>query len=224
MFDEEMNPRVRNVQDKEFNFYTSMIDTSSNNLAIEEDIYEIDPGRYYMGFEIVDKLSNNVGTYKDWIYIESYGYDSLQVSDILPALDILPVGTGPYKRDDVLITGSPHGYYRRNEPINVYYEIYNLTPGTGGGTLFEVNYSLQYLKEGRPLITDFVRRLIVNEQEHGVAMSFRYRGSTKNEYQFLRIDHNLTELGFYELTLKITDLISGKTVEKSVRLRMFDGF
>jgi len=222
LFDEHYDAVVRDIQDKELRFYAGQIDTASNDLAIDQYSYEVNPGRYYMGIEIEDRQSDNTGTFRDWITVEEYGYDSLQMSDIQLALDILPLGSGPYARNDLVISPSPHRFYHLRESIFIYYEIYNLMlDGDPGRSSFQVDYTLQYLAENKPFITDFVRRLVVNEVDRGIALSFQYRGSARDEYQFLRIDHNLRKPGRYKLTLKVTDLVTGASVQKSVALRMF---
>jgi len=44
-------------------------------------------------------------------------------------------------------------------------------------------------------------------------------GSTDN--RILSIQHSITEPGEYGLTVRITDLQSGKTVEKSSKIRIY---
>jgi GWxTD domain-containing protein len=225
LLDEEKEWKLKDIQDKNLNYYTSQIDTTSNDLAIEQSKYEVDPGRYYLGVEVKDKYSDNTGTYRDWIDIESYGYDSLQMSDILMAQDILFVGTGTITRDDLIITPSPHRYYRISQSLYIYYEIYNLFQNMETGrTSFILEYSLQSL-EDQSIIKNFVRLLTLNDQiDQGVVISFQYNGDNPDENQFLRIDHNLNKPGVYLLKLKITDLLSGKSVEKSTDLRLFKDF
>ncbi|KPK90827.1 hypothetical protein AMJ80_07980, partial [bacterium SM23_31] len=84
-------------------------------------------------------------------------------------------------------------------------------------------YSIQYIGEDKYSVVDYIRRLIVNDkQELGVTTIFTRRGIDRDESSFLRLDHNLTKPGPYQLNLKVTDNTARKTVEKSVLLRLFE--
>jgi len=225
MHDPDWNRVVYDIQDKDMEFNVTEIDTSSDDLAVDMFEYQLDPGWYHFAMEMTDWYSDNVGTYRDSLTAGKYGYDSLQISDIQLALNIqMRDSTGAVSRANLEITPNPPRFYRASQPIYIYYEIYNLLlndiPGITGYT---VEYSIQYIGEDKYSVVDYIRRLIVNEkQELGVTTIFTRHGIDRDECSFLRLDHNLTKPGPYQLTLKVTDNIAQKTVEKSVLLRLFE--
>ena len=48
----------------------------------------VQPGIYNLAIEMQDQLSDNEGAFRDTLNVEEYGYEHLQMSDILPTLDI----------------------------------------------------------------------------------------------------------------------------------------
>ena len=216
---------LEDVQYKDLQFEVTAIDTSSDDFTVDQLVNQVEPDSYYLAVEMRDMYSDNVGTYRDTVNVEKYGYETLQISDIQLAMNIkLRDSTGAVTRDNLNIIPNPPRFYRANQPIYIYYEIYNLfLDGFPGNTDYTVEYNIEYIGEDKYSIVDYVRRLILNEkQELGVTTKFTRSGRERDESSFLRIDHSLTKPGPYRLTLKVIDNIAHKTVEKSVVLRLFE--
>ena len=225
LHDRNWNQVLADIQDKDLQYEVAEIDTSSDKIVVDQFIYQVKPEIYNFGIEIKDWYSDNVGTFRDTLFVEEYGYDSLQISDVQLAWNITITDTTDLiTRHNLEIEPNPRRSYWMNQPIYIYYEIYNLLLNDfPGNTDYTVEYNIEYIGEDKYSIVDYVRRLIVNEkQDLGVTTIFTSSGREKDESSFLRIDHTLTKEGPYQLTLKVTDNIAKKTVEKSVMLRLFE--
>ncbi|KPK95938.1 hypothetical protein AMJ80_02785 [bacterium SM23_31] len=223
--DRNWNRVLADIRDKDVEYEAAGIDTSSDEIVVDQFTYQIEPDIYNLGIEIKDWYSDNVGTFRDTLFIEEYGYDSLQISDIKMAWNItITDPAAPVVRDNLKIEPNPRRVYLMNQPVYIYYEIYNLfLDAIPGNSNYTVETSLEHLEGDQPSITEFVRRLILNEkQDFGVTTKFTRQGSDRDETSFLRLDHNLTKPGPYQLTLKVTDNAAEKSVEKSVLLRLFE--
>ncbi|MFC1476996.1 GWxTD domain-containing protein [candidate division KSB1 bacterium] len=225
VFDDAWENVLTDTLTNELRYAEAMIDTASDDLAVDSRTFFFDPGAYTMNVEIMDRFSDNAGSYRDGLFVEEYGSDSLMISDIQLALDIkMLVPDQPVYRDNLIINPTPHRYYRLSQPIFIYYEIYNLVlDEMTNRSDFTVEYTLHRLEEDKSVVQDFVKLLTLNlRQEVGVATSFRYQGNEYEESQFLKIDHKLSEQGPYELTLSVLDNISGERSQKSSILYMFE--
>jgi len=225
LHDRDWKRVLEDIQDRDLQFRAIEIDTLLYNLGVDKFVYQVDPGKYNYAFEIMDLYSDNVGTLHDTLEVEEYGYETLQISDIQLAWDIKMINPDTLIfRDNLDIEPDPRRLFFENKPIFIYYEIYNLLlDGFPGNSDYTVEYKLQYLEEQKPWIVDFVRKLVINsKQDKGVATSFNVRGSERSESSFLRIDHKIKKLGPYCLTLKITDNLIQKSVEKSVIFRLLE--
>ncbi|MFC1476997.1 GWxTD domain-containing protein [candidate division KSB1 bacterium] len=225
VFDEAWKNALTDTVTNELRYEAAMIDTASDDMAVDSKTFFFDPGEYTLNIEIMDRMSDNLGSYRDALVVEEYGYDTLLISDIQLALDIeLLRPDQPIHRDNLTIKPTPHRFYRVGQPIFIYYEVYNIVlDETTNRSDFTVEYTMHRLTEDRSAMQDFVKLLTLNlRQEIGVATMFRFQGNEYEESQFLKIDHNITEPGPYELTLSVTDNTSGEVCEKSTILFIFE--
>jgi len=90
-----------------------------------------------------------------------------------------------------------------------------------GASRYTVEYSLHYVEEKNLKMEDFVKSLIVNnEQNLGVVTKFTNIGTKAQEDQILRIEHRVEKPGPYLLTLVVTDEYAHLIAEKSILLRL----
>ncbi|MFC1553088.1 tetratricopeptide repeat protein [candidate division KSB1 bacterium] len=202
------------------------IDTSSDEVTIEQMTYFIDEGKYNFAFEIQDQLSENEGTFRDELTVPEYSSENLEISDFVLALDIERLNFDVNSaKENLGVTPNPTRTFRLDQPLFIYYEIYNLfLNAEPGNSDFSIEYNIRYMQEDRPWLVDFVRNLVLNsEQDFGVTTSVSNRGRNKDEFQFIRIDHNIEKPGQYLLQIKVTDNISKKEVEKTVNFSFVKG-
>ncbi|MFC1554265.1 GWxTD domain-containing protein [candidate division KSB1 bacterium] len=219
------NPIVDDINDLDIELEVVNSDTSSDDLAVYMSEFQVDPDSYILGFEILDHYSENIGTFRSGLAAREFGFEELQISDIQVANNIQLLDSSlPVTRDNLEIAPNPPRFFRQEQPIFIYSEIYNLfLDGMQGSTDYSVKYSLQYRGEDNYNVLDLVKDIFVNEQKvRDVTTEINMRGRRQNESIFLKIEHNLTETGEYALTLEVTDNIAGTIVNNVVFLRIFE--
>jgi len=226
--DNNWNRIVEKVDTSFHEFDKSEIDTASISLLVSSDKFEIDPGNYNLSFEVLEPNSGNAGVTRDSLFVERFGRDSLQMSDILAAYNIeLTDEHKPPSRDNITIDGDPQHAFTRDQWIYIYYEVYNLfIINEQGENYYKVEYSF------RPIDIETSRqihskRLIKNtpfkpREQEGVWVSSEIHGFGKTDFNILQIEHGLPEIGVYELVVKITDMYSGMTVVKSTPIQIYN--
>ncbi|MFC1554824.1 GWxTD domain-containing protein [candidate division KSB1 bacterium] len=216
---------ISDINSIEMEYELSEIDTKSDDISVGLLEYQIDPGSYNLGIELDDSFSDNLGTHRNSILIEKYGFDELQISDIQLARNIeMKSRDMPVLKENLNIIPSPHRMFKTNESIYIYFEIYNLfLDGMPGKSDYTVNYSLKYMDENQLQIDDFVRKLIRNSVvDYGISTGFNISGSTRMDPQYLQIDHNLTKPGPYLFMIGVLDKLSGKMVSKEVVIYIYE--
>ncbi|KPK92698.1 hypothetical protein AMJ80_06395 [bacterium SM23_31] len=124
LHDRNWKRTLEDVQYKDLQFKVTGIDTSSDAFTVDQLINHVEPDSYYFAVEIQDRYSDNVGTYRDTVNVEEYGYETLQISDIQTAFNIKMLDSlGAVTRENLIITPNPPRFYRANQPIYIYYEI-----------------------------------------------------------------------------------------------------
>jgi hypothetical protein len=97
----------------------------------------VPPGDYHYGLELRDLKSQNVGVEHADIKIEKYGYENLQMSDIL-------VGWGTNDPDNGRwMTPNSSKIFLSGKSFAIYYEIYNLKIDESGKTRFQIDEAFE---------------------------------------------------------------------------------
>jgi hypothetical protein len=222
---QKWEPIVKDVQDKDIQLIAAEADTASNDLAVDQAVYTIKPGMCFFAIEVMDYNSDNLGTFHDTTYVRSFGYDSLEISDIQSANRIEVVdSTQPLERDNLEIEPNPRRFYFLNQPLYFYWELYNLqiNPATGFSD-YTIEYSLEYAGEGKLSAAELVKWIFTNKSPFsGLSTKFSTLGTNRDESNFLKIEHSLKKEGPYTVTITVTDNYTKKTARNVVLVRLFD--
>jgi GWxTD domain-containing protein len=102
------------------------------------------PGPYHVVVETREGETESVGTLTA-SRVLSFAKTSLAMSDVLLARRIEPKSRPPRDREDLEIVPNPLRTYKREKPLFLYLEVYNLKRNAFGSTSFEIAYRI-----GRP--------------------------------------------------------------------------
>jgi len=225
--DNEWNRVVENVNTVFPEFDKTEIDTASSKLLIGSYRFEIEPGSYSLSVEVSTHNSGNACVTRDSLFVEKFGYYSLQMSDILVAsLITLTDVQKPPSRDNITIIGEPRHAFLKNEPFYIYYEVYNLfIIDEQQGNRYKVEYGFRKIDpeslreiESKNLIRNVPLKPLQADQ---VWVSSEIRGIGKTDFNILKIDHRISDPGVYEFILTITDIHSRMTTTKATPILIY---
>ena len=130
---EDWQPVVRDVRDEVL--VTERIDPMKEYDVATQRTLLVEPGTYHFALEVRDRGSKNIGLLRDTVAVVDYDDENLQLSDILFAADIRPyAGEGVFHRGEYCILPNPRKQYTHQQPVCIYYEMYNLKPDMFGQT------------------------------------------------------------------------------------------
>ena len=148
------------------------------------------------------------------------------ISDILPAARIAEVGqgrSGQFIRGDLEVIPLPGRTLGRDQPLFIYFEIYNLLRDRFGGTRYRIEYavsestsddgSLKRLFQGLGAMVGIRGRRSVMSSE------FSLTGTMNDARSHLEIDLSALPHGIYDLMITITDQVSGQVVSRVLTVR-----
>lgn len=219
LFDEDWNNVLKDVRKKDYVF-PEKTDSISMNMINEQSHIEVLPGNYNLAIEFKDDSSANIGAIRERLVIESYGYDSLQVSDLLLAKIIEPKpSTESITIDNLNFTPNIERIYRKPQTIFLYFEIYNLKlNGMPGNSKYQLEYSVQYKKSTKDkewTIGRTLGRLFnFSKNKFELATTAEYSGANPVENMYIEIDPSSLNPGIYRLNLKVMDQLSNQNIEK----------
>jgi hypothetical protein len=192
---------------------------------------EIEPGYYNFTLEFVEEISENYGSYRQKINIDSYPFGKLKMSDIILAstIDMLDKKSGN-EQFNLRTISNPRRIFHKEQLMCIYLEIYNLMLNTEQITNFKVEYKLiEEPKIKKSLISKIISDIkkilrIGGNGRHEISSTYKYKGSNSTEKIQLSIDMSATKVGFYTLIVTTTDLNNNEQVSKNIRLGIGDTY
>lgn len=170
------------------------------------------PGSFTMAVQVRDETSQRIGVYLRPVTLSDYSGEELLISDLKLATLITPSGVqGPFVRNGLNITPNPGRLYIRENPVYVYYEVYNLSLDREGKTAYEILYEIS--PRGGSARRGWTGRRQGDMQT--VIMAFSGQGYSTEDREYTSLDTSGLPAGEYVLTVTFTDLNAGSSVTRS---------
>ncbi|MFC2075986.1 GWxTD domain-containing protein [candidate division KSB1 bacterium] len=184
-----------------------------------EEIVPLSAGRYRISMEARERVTMNTAVNRLEVVLPQYGHDSLQLSDILMADQIIPPRVSQYSREDIQIWNNPSRIFSSKETIHAYFEIYNLKPDPDGRTSYRIETTLA---ESSWIRSSTISRVIkkLSELFGGdsprvyLGVSSDFRGKYDSQARYETVDISQLPPGRYKYHTRVVDLISGESAEK----------
>ncbi|MDA0711111.1 MAG: hypothetical protein O3B73_12975, partial [bacterium] len=172
--------------------------------------------------QMKDMISGRTGIYRQDLQIDDYRPSELQISDIELASSVATAGSERFKKDDVWIIPMPTRSYAMEQNVFAYFEIYNLTPDAFGQTRYMTEYKVR--SSAMPSVGVFGAvasglRTIFKSSKAQVSVTNEQVGREIDQKEYVEIILSKAKPGVNALEVSITDLVSGRTVEREVRFR-----
>lgn len=169
---------------------------------------------YQVAFHSRPVETNHLGGYQFGYRVPDLSGSSLLMSDILPASDIKPaIGPSRFTRNELYITANPFLRFPVNQPVYLYYEVYNLSSDADGKTQYTITYTL-IPEERKGGFLGIGRR----RDQPALALETQRSGFETSPFEFAEIDVASVDPGKYTLKVEVVDELSGASVERSTDL------
>ncbi len=226
LFDMEFNDVIREVRTRTY-ARSPLPDSTRPGQIPEYSTVSIRPGEYNFSLEMVNERSGNVSIVRDYLLVPDFRGESLMLSDIMLASDILAEQEPITTRQDFTFTPNPSLIYQQGEQLHLYYEVYNLQRADPNGqTRFTVATDVSTVhpqRRGLGKIWHSMRGLLgLTPGERSVSLQQELRGNTSTEYQRSVIDISDWEPGYYRLTVTVTDQNADEGIQKGLEFRIIE--
>ena len=132
----------------------------------------------------------------------------LACSTLNLAFDIQPkTGSENRYRDDLQIIPNPTKIFIKDEPVFVYYEIYNLSFNPEGRTDFTVNFTLK--ESGKKKLLKKITGIFGSGAAYRVAIQSDQQSEYRTVSDYIVFDMSTAKEGRYELVLEVRDNVNG---------------
>ncbi len=202
------------------NFQYRLIESENplDQFALGREQFNIPPDTYTIGLEVSPEGSNRNGTQLLRIPVKDYSGRDLLASDILICWE--DISDRDLNRTSLNIRPYPFLNVFREQPLVLYYEIYNLSLGGNDLTSYTTTYSIKQQtvtkKEG-----DFKKffkglgRLLSGKSRSLIEIKQDYSGIAPDGFETISLDISKLPPGEAVITITVLDKTTGRSVSTS---------
>jgi GWxTD domain-containing protein len=191
---------------------------------VNQFAFEIDPGQYLLFIRARNPESKRIGIYRVAVVAQNFDTDRLALSDIQFSHQIRPAEAGDkFVKNGLTVGPYPFRSVYRNQPISIYYEIYNLARDEEGKTAYTIDYEVTVVKRERSGIAAPVQSItdvFSGGVKERITSTVSRRGSDTNAVEYIGFDLSELPPATLELTVRVTDQVSGNQVSTTRRFRL----
>lgn len=178
-------------------------------------------GTHQVSMEFETASGSTVAVQRRDVDVPDFAGEDLLLSDVLLAYGVEEAfgeeesGGSSIVRRGLSIDPAPWSVFSVDQPVYLFFEIYNLHEGEDGRTDYEMEAQLTP-RDDRGGVAGFVRNLLGRTE--GVAVGLPGSGTSSEEGHYLILDASNQETGLYTLTLQVRDNVAGQTVKREKEL------
>ena len=192
----------------------------NTQIFIDQINHNLSPGKYIVSVIIKDITDNRAFEKNFEIDISQIDQRSLNLSDIELAYSIEPfnelTSNNCFVKEKLSIMPCPFLVISRKEPINLYFEIYNLTVNANGTALYNVEYKLKTNRIG------FLNKINPFSRKTSLSSSYDQEGRGQNTQEYFSLDFEKVKLGEYSLTVKVEDKITRESRTAEIQIKVVE--
>lgn len=199
-----------------------VVQFDESNLWVDTQLMSTPPGNHEVSVEFETAGGTTVAVQRRKVQIHDYSGSQLSMSDILLAYRIeetengKPVVPTDIYRNNLSIQPAPWTVFSLDQPIYIYFEVYNLTLGTDAQARYEVEATLTPKEKG--VGVGRLLRGLFGSGKGGVSTGVPIAVASRTDGQYLILDALNQETGLFILKVKIKDTVSGKEVDMDKEL------
>lgn len=189
----------------------------SHGLFIDSYQFTAAPDSYRVAFHARQNevTPNRLGGFTLETFLPDFAENKLSVSDLILAFNISPASeAGPLTKNGLAILPNPYKQFSLAKPVQLYFEIYNLTLDREGKAKFAIEYTVQALKTKQGGLSG----IFGGGSKTKISLAFDREASAPDTFEQIGLDLSAAKPGEYELTVTVTDRANKKNVEAKSKI------
>ncbi|MDP6041718.1 MAG: GWxTD domain-containing protein, partial [Candidatus Latescibacteria bacterium] len=192
------------------------IDQSAGAFVPEMDRLFLMPGNYRVSVQVLDRRSGKSQVYNSNQVVPEFDVDEhLKMSDIELAATIDVADKSRFQKGEIEVIPMASKAYLPEQPVFIYFELYNLKRNEFGQTKYKVSYVVRSRdqKNVGARILGGVGKLLGQKSEQGaVSIEYEQVGTEPQEPGYLEVDLSSSDSGEKVVEITVTDENTGQTV------------
>ena len=226
VFDENWDEVYKSVSKEQFTL-SKYLNPKKDFYIICQNNLDVSPGSYNFAIEFLDEKSRNTSAQRTTLNVDSYKFDKLNLSDIVLASSIdTTFEKTVFSTHNLEIIPNPTRTFSKDQPLYVYFEIYNLRLEAPGESSFDVTYNISNVKEEKSTASKLFSSIgkIFGSKESGldISSSYFYRGNSPTDIINLSIDVSALKNDTYNLSISVLDYNTDENAVKNIIMKVQD--
>jgi GWxTD domain-containing protein len=181
------------------------------------------PDKGTLAFEIIRKFDKGVSSNHFKFETKRFKPYDFSVSDLILAskVGINNPSFATINRGNIGILPNPTNTFTNNEPLFIYYEIYNLKLNDNGFNNYEQKLVLEKENKSSSLsktVNSLLNIVGLGKKKEEIIVTTKYQTQQKDPRMYFQVDMSSYQPGNYILTVIVKDNISGKEVSSQTIL------
>ena len=187
------------------------------SLWVDTNTLSAAPGKHEISVEFETVGGGTVAVQRREVEVPDYRQGRTSISDLMIAYAIEvaeenePTHPGDIVRNSLSITPAPWSVFNTQQPVHLYFELYDLGMNSEGRSDYEVEASLRPKEKKGGFLG-------IGGSDKGVSVRFDGGSVSSEDHQSLILDATDLEPGLYKLEVKVRDRNSGRTVDRDQEL------
>ncbi len=186
-----------------------IISGSAENLPEQQELllysHEIAPQKVHVAFHVRPENSDFLGGVKFETDIPAYSLTELDMSDVILAYGIQPATVNSnYTHYSLDVIPNPANEFHRTQPVNIYFEIYNLKLDDRGTCNYSIEYNLSLVKK-KNSFTQKMFGFLQKKQKESITLRNSQEGNSEFNVEYVGLDIRNMAPGEYRLRILVHD-------------------
>ena len=204
-------------RNRQFTLQANTQEEIRNTLFLHQEDFNVPPGAHFVAVLIENPQGNRLGEYRNQIYSIDFSGGSLIMSDVQMASNIQNVDSdGKFIKNGMKITPYPYTVIRKNRPVFMYFEIYNLTFNTQGRTDYTVTHNVEMLEYRKGIFS----KIFGAKKQMGVSTSYNQLGTHRDAFEYISLDMSKLPVGLARLTVSVEDRNSDEMTSRNFQVQI----
>jgi hypothetical protein len=206
----------RRSQSTEVRTVPGTVDTSCT--VISQVSFALPPAFYHVGITVQDETSRRFTSYREDVACRDFEH-AVAMSDVCLASRIGPAReNSAFNRGALEVVPHPSARYRAGAKVPLYFEVYNLTPGSDGRCRYTVEYSIS---PQTPRPKGFFKSLVSGREDPTTVVS-RFQFTSPGPQDVVHVLVNTVNLwpGDYLLQVSAADNVASERAARDVTFHL----
>ncbi|RMD95463.1 MAG: GWxTD domain-containing protein [Calditrichaeota bacterium] len=183
----------------------------------------LEPDTYRVALDFLSRKTHQRGLMQIQMDVQDFSGGKLGMSDIELASEVRPARQTDrekgFIKHGLYVHPYPYNAIPREQPISLYYEVYNLQPDTSGTTRYTVTYEVEQ-RGGKGVLAMLSALNPFGGKKSSLSLLYHFTSKDRHRADYTSLDFSRLKPGKHVLVVKVKDEVSGQEVSRRLKFNI----